>query len=246
MQELKINAGWQRRNAMRTGGGKGEPKPVQIKLEVTGALLQLQQVYGHAMSGMNGFDCDGISSEPPQNEPPPHQCDASDIEEEKLLNDLFNQIESPNTEVLPIVGFADETTSHDDIGTPTQLELPHAERPIEREQFFLTRTQQHRSYKPKNNKNDLGVGELRRQFIIDEREHYLVEHEMRIKQRKELHEAKLLEISGRCREREEIFKKQSRFGEIAIAAMENETQKSNRPELVSIVKKKVDDNYNEL
>lgn len=164
MQELKIHAGWERRNAMRTGGGKADPKPAQLKLEVTGALLQLQQVYGHAMSGMNGFDSDGISSESPQTEPPPHQIDASDEEEENILNDLIIQIENserPHSEILPfqeipqvlslpVVTFADETKSHDDIDTPTdQKKLSHAARPIDREQFFSTRTQQHRSYKSK-------------------------------------------------------------------------------------------------
>lgn len=63
MQDLKAHAGWQRRNALRTGGGPPDPKPSQIKIEVTGALLELQQLYGHAMSGMDGNDCDSLATQ---------------------------------------------------------------------------------------------------------------------------------------------------------------------------------------
>lgn len=106
-----------------------------------------------------------------------HKIDASDTEEENILNDLMNQIEN--------------------------TERPNITLIIQK-------------------KKNLELGELWRQFIVHEREHYRVEHELKIQQSRELHEEKLLEIRGRCREREEIFKKQSRLWKVAIAAMENE------------------------
>lgn len=62
--ELKTHAGWQRRNYLKTGGGLPEPRPSTIKIDVTGALLQLQQIHGHAMTGMEGFDCDTVDRTP--------------------------------------------------------------------------------------------------------------------------------------------------------------------------------------
>lgn len=86
VQELRVYSSWQRRNALRTGGGPAEPKPASIKMEITGALLELQQFYGHALCGMDGFDSDGISNHLLQTDIPSSQLQHDDIPPPQLLS----------------------------------------------------------------------------------------------------------------------------------------------------------------
>lgn len=297
MQELKAHAGWQRRNAMRTGGGPAEPKPAHVKLEVTGALLQLQQIYGHAMSGMDGYDCDSISKGPklqillpssnairttleqiPSISVTSTATDAEgihssqvatqpsirSIRQQSRVNDLLANFVDDSEVPIQIMEFDPIRTSspfqNSNVGDSNVLQrtetivstpaetakpittttvLPTTTTPMS-QQFFptnaqqQTRRRQNRSRATETsenaNENRPDLVELRRQFIMDEREHYRKEHVLSIEHRRSLLSARLNAISSENAERlaemrtrrrflEAIAAKQSLFWDAAIAAI---------------------------
>lgn len=292
VQELRIFSSWQRRNALRTGGGPPEPKPAGIKIECTGALLELQQIYGHALCGMDGFDCDGISNETiqlpqnetiqlpqdetiqlPQDEIPPSQLFSDDgtasaairssrqlhinelmhsfVDDSEIqLDPITAPIESAEVEVetdlirtVPLR--VSETVTSDSAQTAsTPKHTNHdsssaAAVPELSQQFFPTGAQQRRrrQNQQQQNNNDQKQSnaellELRQQFVIDEREHYRVKHELAIQNRRDLHtrrlealssenQARLAEFRKRNEIRHKIAAKQLLFWEVAMDLIRN-------------------------
>lgn len=58
MYQIRIYAKWEVQNAMATGGGPSVPKPKEIKIEVTGPLLEVKQHFGKLITGLQPFDSD--------------------------------------------------------------------------------------------------------------------------------------------------------------------------------------------
>lgn len=228
---------YERQNAIATGGGTAPPKPKEVKIEVTGPLLEVMQHFGNLITGLPAFDSDNHQSVYEQEE---LVFDESHLTEETTAQVDFEPIQRnvwSNARSETVVSLMDISISGTPNASVATAALPISGAPNAsvataaipvQNQFFATSDQRRRRVNATNSQ----ISAERHQFIEEERErarelHGLKknalcsENELRLASMRAQNEIKILEIRRRNELRGKIYAKQEQFWDTLNAMVRN-------------------------